>query len=372
MLRKLVPILCVLFAATAWAGEASADATAGAAKKSVEFLLKQQNDDGTFGKSQGAPMPGMVGMVLKALASSPDKLRETNPVIERAVKYILAKQQADGSIALPQFGLENYNTSVAAIGLAALENPAHKAALEKAKKFILSCQLVEEQGYNAKEHPRAYGGFGYGNSKRSDVSNTGFSLEALKAMGLEENSPAWKNAVLFIKRSQDNDETNDYAEMQGGNGGGGFVYLPGDGEFGTYTSRTGKKLPKPYGNMTYQAVKSLIYAKVSLDDPALKAAFKWISNNYSVAENPGGVGSQGYFYYVNAFAKAFTAAGTKEITLADGRKVHWAKDLASQLISMQKPDGSFVNPDKRWMEDDAVLSTAYALDALNLCIAGMK
>jgi squalene-hopene/tetraprenyl-beta-curcumene cyclase len=377
-MKRLSVVLCALFiAAGVFAGEADVNAVTAAAKKAGDFLLKQQNENGTFGKSQGAAMPGMVGLVVKALASSPDKLREDNPALAKAVKYLLAQQQPNGAIAIPQFGLENYNTSVAAIALVAVENPAYKQALEKAKQYILSCQLTEQNGYNKEEHTSAFGGFGYGSSKRADMSNTGFSLEALKAMGLEENSPAWKNAVLFIKRSQDNDETNDVAAMKGGENGGGVVYLPGDSEQGTITTRSGKKLPKPYGNMTYQAVKSLIYANAKADPTAaaaLDAAFKWIKNNYAVDHQPGGAGTQGYYYYVNVFAKAFAAAGIKELTLTDGRKVNWASDLANQLVSLQKPDGSFVNEDKdkKWMEFDPVLCTSYALDALNLCLAGLK
>ncbi|HYG76150.1 MAG TPA: prenyltransferase/squalene oxidase repeat-containing protein [Planctomycetota bacterium] len=372
MFRVLCPLLALLVAIPAFAGEADAAAVEAAAKKAVTFLKAQQNPDGTFGKAAGAPMPGMVGITLKALASSPEKLRENDPAVKKAVDYLLSKQLPSGAIAIPQFGLENYNTSVAVIGLAALENPAHKDVLEKAKKSILSNQLDEEEGYSKDEHTRAYGSFGYGNSKRGDLSNTAFSMEALDALGFPKDSKEYKNAILFIKRTQDNDETNDAKEMKGGDNTGGFVYLPGDSEFGNATTRSGKSLPKPYGNMTYQAVKSLIYAGMSKDDPVMQAAFKWIKNNYSAKENPGGKGTQGYFYYANAFAKAFTVAGMKEVELADGRKANWAKDLATHLISLQKDDGSFVNPDKRWMEDDPVLATAYALDALNLCLKAMK
>jgi squalene-hopene/tetraprenyl-beta-curcumene cyclase len=372
MLRSTILVCVMMLGATAFAADVDAASASAAAKKAAEFLLKQQNDDGTFGKSQASPLPGMVGEVLKALAASPDKLRENNPQIEKSAKYLISKQQPNGSICIPQFGLENYNTSLAVLGLVGLENPAHKAALEKAKKFILNCQLDDEEGFNKDEHTRAFGAFGYGSSKRGDVSNTGFAMDALKELGFDPNSPEAKNVILFLKRSQDNEETNDAKEMKGGDSSGGFVYLPGDSEFGEYTSRSGKKLPKPYGNMTYQAVKSLIYAGMKQDDPAMTAAFKWIKNNYSAKENPGGKGMQGYYYYAIAFAKAFTAAGIKELELADGRKVNWAKDLATNLISLQKPDGSFVNEDKRWMESDAVLATSYALDALNLCIAAMK
>jgi squalene-hopene/tetraprenyl-beta-curcumene cyclase len=124
--------------------------------------------------------------------------------------------------------------------------------------------------------------------------------------------------------------------------------------------------------MTYAAVKSLLCAGINKDDPALSSAFHWISKNYEPKRDPEGKGSEGYFYYVIAFAKAFTAAEVKELTLADGRKVNWAKDLAAYLISQQKEDGSFVNAAGRWMENDPVLATAYALDALNLCLGALK
>jgi len=372
MRRIVMLVIACAFAFSARAGEVDAAAAKAAADKATDFLLKQQNEDGTFGKSPGAKATGVVGLVVKALASSPRKLRETDPVVAKAVKYMLSLQQPSGAIVLPAMGLENYNTSCVVLALVALENPAYKEILAKAKKSLLSNQLDEEQGYKKDEHTRAYGGFGYGNSKRPDLSNTAFSLEALKALGLEENSPAWKNATLFIKRCQDNEETNDVAEMKGGDNTGGFVYLPGDSEQGKVKTRSGKELPKPYGNMTYQAVKSLIYAGVKKDDPALQAAFKWIKNNYSVKEQPGAAPGQGYYYYLIVFAKAFTATGMTDLELADGRKVNWAKDLAAQLISLQKDDGSFVNTADRWWESDPVLTTAYALDAINLCYEALK
>jgi squalene-hopene/tetraprenyl-beta-curcumene cyclase len=42
------------------------------------------------------------------------------------------------------------------------------------------------------------------------------------------------------------------------------------------------------------------------------------------------------------------------------------------LTALQGADGSFTNPADRWMEGDPVLATAYALLALNLCIADME
>jgi squalene-hopene/tetraprenyl-beta-curcumene cyclase len=371
MVRKwLCSVALLAMAGSACAADVDAATATAAAKKAVAFLEGQQAENGVFGKAKPDGLPGVVGLAIKAIASSPDKPRENNnPALAKAGKYLAGLQQANGAIAIPQFGNENYNTSIAVIALVSLENPAYKDVLEKAQAFILTCQKGEDAG------PDKEGGFAYNKeSQKPDNSNTGFSLEALKALGLKEDSPAWKNAVKFIKRSQDNAETNDLPVMKEGDNTGGFIYAPGVADdFGSVVSkRTGKSVPKPYGNMTYQAIKGLLYAKVDKNDPSLQAAYKWVKNNYSVTENPGGKGTMGYYYYVLAFTKAFSAMGEKEFETADGKKVNWAKDMAAQLLKLQQADGSFVNADKEWMEGDPILSTSYALDALNLCINAMK
>ena len=42
----------------------------------------------------------------------------------------------------------------------------------------------------------------------------------------------------------------------------------------------------------------------------------------------------------------------------------WYRALAEQLIDEQTPDGFWVNENSRWMEQDPVLVTAYAVIAL--------
>ena len=118
--------------------------------------------------------------------------------------------------------------------------------------------------------------------------------------------------------------------------------------------------------MTYHAFKSYIYAGLKKDDPAVKGALAWIEKNYSVEENPG-LGQQGQFYYYRVLAKALEAWGEKEIGGHD-----WARDLADKLVSLQKPDGSWVNTADRWQEGDPVLVTAYSLDALSRAMKALK
>lgn len=344
-----------------------------ATRKAFAWLIQQANEDGTFGQSRARAMPGVVGLTLYALATSPGKPNpEQVPALAKAAAYLVSQQMPEGAIAIKELGNFNYNTSVAVMALKALNDPKYGEVLEKAKAYILGTQLDQSKGYDPGEHERSFGAFSYGSSKKADLSNTAFSLDALKALGVKEDSPAFKNAMIFIRRCQDNPETNDAKEMKNGDGTGGFVYAPGDSEFGKTKSRSGLEVPTPYGNMTYAGVKALIYCGIKPESPELSAAWRWIKNNYTVKSNPGGRGTQGYFYYVVSFAKAFTASGTKELTLPSGQKVDWAKDLSAHLTTLQKPDGSFTNDDERWMENDPILATAYALHALNLCVEAMK
>ena len=118
--------------------------------------------------------------------------------------------------------------------------------------------------------------------------------------------------------------------------------------------------------MTYAGLKSMIYAGVGPDDPRVKAAFEWVSKNYTVAENPG-LGKSGLYYYYHTFAKALAAMNQDTIVDKQGNKHDWRKELATQLAKAQNKNGSWTNTDPRWLEGDPNLVTAYALMALSYC-----
>jgi squalene-hopene/tetraprenyl-beta-curcumene cyclase len=65
-------------------------------------------------------------------------------------------------------------------------------------------------------------------------------------------------------------------------------------------------------------------------------------------------------------SKALSAHDTEMLTLADGKQVSWASDLALKLINLQQADGSWVNTSGRWWEKDPTLVTAYALRSLEI------
>ena len=58
-------------------------------------------------------------------------------------------------------------------------------------------------------------------------------------------------------------------------------------------------------------------------------------------------------------AKALDAVGQAAFEDASSTSHDWRGEMRAALI--QRPDGSWINDDRRWMEGDANLSTAFSL-----------
>jgi squalene-hopene/tetraprenyl-beta-curcumene cyclase len=123
--------------------------------------------------------------------------------------------------------------------------------------------------------------------------------------------------------------------------------------------------------MTYAGYLSYVYARVGQDDARVKAALKWISENYTLEENPG-VNTQGLYYYYHTFATAMAARGEATMKDKDGKAHDWAKELAAKLVSLQAEDGSWLNKTDRWHEGDKIICTAYSVRALAKALENMK
>jgi squalene-hopene/tetraprenyl-beta-curcumene cyclase len=123
--------------------------------------------------------------------------------------------------------------------------------------------------------------------------------------------------------------------------------------------------------MTYAGLKSMIYAGLDSRDVRVQAAFKWIQKHYSLDENPG-MGQAGLFYYYHTFAKALDTMNLKVLEDAAGKKHDWRAELTNHLLSLQKENGGWVNPEKRWMEGDPNMATAYSLLTLAILVPPAK
>ncbi len=203
------------------------------------------------------------------------------------------------------------------------------------------------------------------NKDRPDLSNTSFLLDALKSVGRGPDDDAVKQALVFVSRCQNLETEFNTTPFAAKNPDGGFYYTPAAGG-SSQAGTTPEGGLRSYGSMTYAGLKSMIFAGLGPDDPRVKAASKWLAQHYSLTENPG-MGSAGLYYYYLTMAKALAATGAKEFVDGTGKTHDWRGELIAELARIQKPDGSWVNENARWMEGDPNLVTGYTLFALTYC-----
>lgn len=351
----------VICAAPVTAAEIGPDPAqvAQAREKAIAFLKTSQADDGTWTNSEATGISALVTYGLLMAGAAPE-----DPVVVKALQHLVDLSQSNGSIGLPKSRIPAYETAIALMTLqAANKSGKYTPVIEKAEKFVRGVQF-NETTMTDKSDPK-YGGAGYGpGSGRPDLSNTVFFLEALQATGAKKDDPAVQKAVIFLSRCQ-NLETEFNPGKKTVNDGG-FFYSPTTAG-SSPAGQNDDGGPRSYGSMTYAGLKSMLYAGVTLDDERVQAALGWIKTNYTITENPG-MGSNGVFYYYYLFAKALSTLEQTHLEDEKGVKHDWRKELAEHLISLQQPNGSWVNSKAtRWMEGDPNLVTAYVLVALKYC-----
>jgi squalene-hopene/tetraprenyl-beta-curcumene cyclase len=337
------------------------------------FLKAQQKPDGSW-QERDEP-PAITAITIKAFVQD-HNYKADDSFLEKAIQKLLTFQKEDGSIS--DDNLATYNTAIAISALAESQQAKYKPHLEKALIYLRDVQWVDKiQGVpaNMKVPPADpnYGGFGYGTKgKRADLSNTQIALDALKDAGLKPDDPAFQAALKFATRAQNNSESNDQ-KWSGDDGG--FIYSVAEGGASKaldYKTPDGRVVHRSYGSMTYAGLKSMIYAGLSHDDPRVKAAWKWITHNWTLDENPGiqygdpnnpKGGDDGLFYYYHTLARALHVYGEPVIVDSKGAKHDWRVELIEKLAAQQAPDGHWTGIQK-WMENKPILSTSYAILAL--------
>ncbi len=176
-----------------------------------------------------------------------------------------------------------------------------------------------------------YGGSSYSGSGRPDLSNTGYMIEALKALDAGANDPAIQRALKFVSRSQNLDSSFNDTQFADKINDGGFYYeIPTEkvdpAESTERFSPNGGL--RSYGSMTYTGLKSMIYAGLTDSDPRVKAATKWITDHYSLEQNPG-MGDAGLYFYYHTFGAALHARGEATLVDAEGKSHDWKEELVN-------------------------------------------
>jgi squalene-hopene/tetraprenyl-beta-curcumene cyclase len=271
--------------------------------------------------------------------------------------------------------VEAHNTAIAMVGL-------HLSGVEKARPYVLRARrfVASAQHLGGDVY---HGGFGYDAATQrayADLSNTYVALEGMKLTeGAEDLRSEGERvdfnkeaAAKFVSSIQNRSESNpagwvsDHPEDKDG-----FAYRPDDSRGLVRKIADGKESFRSFGSMTYAGMLSLIYADVERDDPRISSAFGWAKRNWTVAENMP-AGQEGYYYFINVLAKSMAAFGANTFLKEDGREVNWRVELINELLKRQRIDetgnGYWVNDNNRYWEGDPVLTTSYALIALQIAL----
>ena len=271
----------------------------------------------------------------------------------------------------------NYETSAAVGAFANASVAKFAAAQAKARDYLV------EQPDPERREPVDFGGFPYVSTERPDRARrpleppvrrrrpptTPASPQGPRVLGARREVPrarrrtAARRTRSAVKRT-DKDLGEEVEIVSGNDGGAG--YGPGMSKAGLVERADGKFEPRSYGSMTYALLKCLLFAGVKADDPRVDAAVGWISKNFTVDRNPGfesakdpaKAAQQGYYYYLLTMGRAlaeYEKATGKALAVTDaaGKAHDWRREVAAKLVSLQKPDGSWVNPVDRWEEGDA-------------------
>ena len=343
--------------------------------RGLSFLKAKQNS--ATGQWGDAEPVAFTGLAITSLLLAPDRrpADALPPEVEKGISFLMKNVQPDGGIYVK--ARANYNTSLALTALLLAPSAEREAALLAARRFIIGQQNdFDEKG---KQDNPFDGGVGYGTPKpnnpaHADLSNTHFALEALYYAQslLADKGDAGKGepqlnygaAIQFIQNCQNRPETNKASWVStDAKDAGGFIYSPGETRGGEVKTKDGRTALRSYGSISYAGMLSFIYAGLDKNDPRVKAVIQWVTENYTLDENPG-LGAEGLYYYYHTMAKGLSIAGVDFLKTKDGKIIDWRVDLSRKLLNLQQGDGSWGNSAGRWMESDSTLTTAYMLMAL--------
>ncbi len=328
--------------------------------KATKFLEGVQEENGSFKTELG---PGVTALTVTALVRSGTPADA--PAVKKGLDYLMTFRQPDGGFYTAGSPVANYETSIVMLALAACNADGRlEEEIKGAVRFVKKIQWDEDEGKDPNDP--AYGGAGYGKKSRPDLSNTQFMIEALRTVGESENDPAIQRALVFVSRAQNLPGPHNPLPFPEKNPDGGFYYTPAAGGE-SQAGETENGGLRSYASMTYAGLKSMIFAGLTKDDPRVKAAVEWLGKHFTFEENPG-MGQAGLFYFYHTASKALVVLGEDTFTDANGKVHNWRDEMTTAIISRQSPDGSWKNPNERWIEGEPVLVTAYALLALANCL----
>ena len=268
--------------------------------------------------------------------------------------------------------------------------------LASAVDYLKTAQVGHPEGPapDYDENTAGFGGWAYSKEEipvsvdekgkpAANISTSTFAIDALHACGVDKDDPLWEDAITFLKRNQNAGEVQSegFTAMykgekkikmagEGSPDYGGAIYSEETTKAGVQENEDGTVTLFSYGSVTYNLLRSYLFAGLKKDSVPVKLAWGWVQRNYTVERVPGyrdeAKFDMGLYYYYMSMAKTLSAFGEDFVEEPDrGLKHNWRADIVRELGERQKDDGSWINDNHdRWQENSKVLCTAYSLLAL--------
>ena len=112
--------------------------------------------------------------------------------------------------------------------------------------------------------------------------------------------------------------------------------------------------------LTFAGIKSLLYCGVPKSDSAIKLALKQLQTYCPVKKLPAR-GDAGFFTYLYMAASTFRYLGSEFWKQSFGMHENTNLKIVHATLASQKSDGSWMNSNGMWRENDPFLCTAYAI-----------
>lgn len=321
-------------------------------RRGVDHLLGLRDERGLFGSATyGLLKSGqsLTPFVVDALLFLPDALRP-DAAIRRAL-LALPSLQREGALGLADLAPDypTYATGLAVGSWARTKTAAE--ARDAAMAWLLGQQLSAERGWA--DHP-GQGAWAMGaarppsppNAGHVDLSMTRRVLEGLAAAGLGPEHVPMQEARAFVERCQAP--------------GGGFVYSPVEralnkgGCDGTVCAG--------YGSATTDGLLAALAVGARPEEPLITTNLAWLQRIHRVDANPGIAAGP-----LQGFARAMVGsyrAGSAAVFARLGGPSGWREAMIDAVLSDQRPDGSWQNPELLQKEDDPIVASAFAIAAL--------
>ena len=332
--------------------------------RAAGYLWSQQAWDGgwhshTYGLLKSGE--SLTPFVLNALLEVPNgDYRLPSDKLERALHFIREKINSDGALGMTDPSLPdypNYATALAVSAMCRVKPVRWEEHIAPMVSYLKRQQFSEQNGWQPKDAP--YGAWGMGgiehpppNPGHVDLSMTRYVLDALRAAGVPAGDAIFAQARIFVERCQN------YDPQKPDDSDGGFFFSTT--EFDTNKAGHDGKHFRSYGTTTADGILALIAIGRPLADERVRAAHNWLSAHHRDMAVPGFVGDarqrwpQGLaFYYAASGTLAFRALNT-----------HINATVGEALERLQRPNGSWSNPENLVKEDDPLIATAFALRAL--------